>query len=605
MNPSSVTNPRERYGLNWPEGMDDAQIECYCIRKGGQWTENGRTFGNGDFFHYKRLFKLYWPEEVEHRWEDESLKTILSNQFSTLMGCTGSTKTSTASKFALCFYSVWPKGTTILISSTDMRGLEMRVFGRIKSLIENARNRYDWFPGNVIDSKKVIATDDIEENDIRDLRDGLTCIPCLSSSGGFVGLGKYIGIHNTRLLFIGDEFQLMQASILDAIPNLLNNPFAKFIFLGNPLAQNDPLDRVSEPVDGWGAIGIPKKTVSWKCKYMDGVCLNLPGLDSPNFDYPEDRPDKFKFMVGRAREKLVRESYGEGSVQYTSQILGVRVQGLTARKVITRDIVEKFNAFRSPIWENDSITKIYAIDAAYGSIGGDKCIGGYCEFGRELGSKTIFNIGPQKVIPIQPLTSTPPDDQIALFVRQECESENIPPENVFFDGRTMLMSAFARLWSPKCNPIDFGGRVTNRPVSLDMKILDEESGTTRVKLCNEHYTKFVTELWFSLRYAIESGQVCGMTEDILNDAIPREYKISRGNLIEIESKHDTRKRTGVSPDRTDHVVTALEGARRMGFQIAKLSADLKSVKGKTPWLEKHLESLEKLNSGKELLSYDR
>lgn len=593
----------ERYGLRWdPTKFDDAQIECYMIRKGGRWkTASGKEVGEGDFFHYKRLFRLYWPHEDEHRWEDAGLQTILSAQFSTLMGCTGSAKTSTASKFALCFYSVWPKGTTILISSTDMRGLEMRVFGRIKELIQHAKDRYDHFPGHVIDSKKVIATDDIEEGQIRNMRDGITCIPCLSSSGGFVGLGKYIGIHNTRMLFIGDEFQLMQPSILDSIPNLLNNPVTRFVFLGNPLASNDPLDRVSEPKDGWASVGIPEKTTSWRTKYMDGICLNLPGKDSPNFDFSADQPTRFKYMVSREKEKLVRESYGEGSVQYNSQIGGVRIAGLTARRIITREIAERFNCFRKPVWDGSHpIEKIYSIDAAYGSIGGDKCMAGWIEVGTEVGGKKIINIGPQKIVPISPHTGVPPDDQIAIWVRQECENEDIPEDRVFFDGRTLLMSAFARLWHGKCQPVDFGARPTNRPVSLDMKVYDEEKKVTRLKLCSEHYSKFVTELWFALRYSMESGQITGMTDELIADATPREYKIVRGNLIEAESKKDMRARTGISPDMTDQVVTAIEGARRFGFMIAKLSVPDPKKSNKPSFLESHFTKLEAINAEKEL-----
>jgi hypothetical protein len=562
---------RAKYGLMWPEEIDDAQIECHMIKKGGEWTDKGRTYGLGLYHHFYQLFRLYWPHEDEHKWEKEILKAILSNQFAVLMGSSGSTKTSTAAKFALAFYSVWPVGTTILVSSTDMRGLELRVFGRMKELMKHAKDRYWWFPGNVIDSKKTISTDSLDEGEIRDLRDGIICIPCLSSTGSWVGLGKWIGIHNKRVLFVGDEFQLMMLSILDAIPNLINNPYSKFVFLGNPLAQNDPLDKVSEPAAGWGSVGVPKKTTTWKNKYMNGVTLALPGLDSPNFDLPEGTPDKYPYMVGRERERMIRESYGEGSQQYCSMILGVRVEGLTARKVITREICEKFDAFKKPIWESDERELVYAIDAAYGSIGGDLCIGGYAEFGRNVSGKTVFCLGPQKTIPVSALSASPPDDQIALWVKDECEELGIPPQNVFFDGRTMLMSAFARLWSDKVNPIDFGALTTDRPVSLDMRIQDEQTGQLRLKKCSEHYSKFVTELWFSIRYTIESGQFCGMTDDILNDAMPREWKTVRGNKVEVESKKEMKKRTGKSPDRTDQVATALEGARRLGFQIAKLA----------------------------------
>lgn len=587
-----------RYNCRFPLEFDDAQIECWVIE---HWNElNADARSRGLFFHYKRLFRLYWPNEDEQRWEDDSLRAILSNQFTTLMGSAGSCKTSTAAKFALCFYSVWPEGTTILVSSTDLRGLELRVWGRLKELIEGAKSRYDWFPGHVIDSRKCVSTHDLEEGDVRDMRQGIICIPCLSSSGAFVGLGKYVGIHNTRVFLVADECQLMAGSFLEAIPNLLNNPVSKFVFLGNPLAQNDPLDRVSEPKDGWSSVGVPKKTTSWTTRYMNGVCLNLPGLDSPNFDYPPDRPDRYGYMVGRQKEKMVRESYGEGSQQYCSQILGVRLEGLTARKVITREICTTFDAFRLPVWFGEARTKIYAVDAAYGSIGGDLCIGGWIEFGLDLNRKQVLYIGSQKIIPVSALSGTPPDDQIALFVKQECESLDIEEENVFFDGRTMLMAAFARLWNGRANPVDFGARPTDRPVSLDMKIVDPMTGETRLKKCFEHYSKFVTELWFSIRYTIESGQLCGMTEEILNDAVAREWKTVRSNLIEVEAKSEMKKRTGKSPDRTDQLATAIEGARRRGFQISKLANPTSNKPKSGDFLKKFVEEHEQMMKSREL-----
>lgn len=588
-----------RYTKKWDvEHFDDAQIECYCIQQSDEWRQKtGTTL----FEHFKNLFRLFWGEDDDHRWEDSILKAILENQFTTIMGCAASTKTTTAAKYALCFYAVWPRGTSILISSTDLRGLELRVFGRIKELIGRAKEKFDWFPGFIIDSKKIVATDDIEEESVRDLRQGIICIPCLSSSGSFVGLGRYIGIHNERVVFIGDEFQLMQMSLIEAIPNLLNNKFFKAIFLGNPLAQGDPLDFVSEPLLGWQEIGIPKKTIVWPTRYMKGVCLNLPGLDSPNFDYPPDQPDKYPYMVGRRKVEQIKESYGEESQQYCSQILGVRIAGLNARKVITREICEKYGAFSKAIWKDSDRKKIYAIDAAYGNVGGDRCMRMICEFGKDVNDKEIFSIESYKMIPVSALSVVPPDDQIAEFAKMECEANDIDPSHVFFDGRTLLASAFARLWAVTCNPVDFGGRVSERFVSTEMTI-EDETGRRRLKRCDEHYSKFVTELWFSVRYAVESGQLRGMNDEILNDGMPREWKFTKGNKIEVESKIDTKKRTGKSPDIFDSLVTALEGARRKGFIISKLGNPDKQKPNLDNWFAKENEKLEKLRRSKQLQS---
>jgi hypothetical protein len=295
----------------------------------------------------------------------------------------------------------------------------------------------------------------------------------------------------------------------------------------------------------------------------------------------------------------IAQSYGEDSSRYVSQCLGVRVSGLTARKIITREICDKFEAFGEVMWKDDP-RKVYACDAAYGNIGGDLCIGGHVEYGTNVDGKSVILIHPPKTVPVSALLSTPPDDQIATYIKQECEELGIDPENVFFDGRTMLMSAFARIWSDKVNPVDFGAKPTDRPVSLDMFILDEDTGQRRLKRCNEHYSKFVSELWFSLRYAIESAQVKGMTEDILNDAMPREWMTVRGNLIEAEPKHEMKKRTGKSPDKTDWLVTAIEGCRRRGFLISKLASNSNGKSKGPSWLELQAKSYQALLKSKEL-----
>lgn len=584
--------------MQWPLGTDDAQIEVWCIKKGEEWI---KSQGRDLYFHFKRLFRIYWPEDDEHRWEDSILKTICDNRFSSIMGCAASAKTTTAAKFALCFYSCYPSQTTILISSTDMRGLEMRVFGRIKELIHRAKSRFEWFPGHLIDSKKAVATDDISDEDgIRDMRDGIICIPCLSSSGAFVGISKYIGIHNKRVIFVGDEFQLMKEALLDAIPNLVNNEYTKFVFLGNPLAQGDPLDVVTEPKAGWSSVGVPTKVTTWATRYMNGTCLNLPGLSSPNFD-AGDGKIRFPYLNNQRTMKDIAQSYGEDSSKYVSQCLGVRVSGLTARKIITREICDKFNAFDEIVWDGrDERTKIYAVDAAYGNIGGDLCVGGHIEFGKDKSGRTMLWINPPRVVPVSALIAVPPDDQIAAWVKQDCESLGIPPENVYFDGRTLLATAFARIWSAGVNPVDFGSRPTDRPVTLDMFIHDEKTGQRRLKKCSEHYSKFVTELWFSLRYSIESSQVRGMTEELLNDAMPREWLTVRGNLIEAEPKHEMKKRTGKSPDRADWLVTAIEGARRRGFSILKMATqERKTPRNGTP-LAQHAAAYQKLIKSRQL-----
>ena len=94
----------------------------------------------------------------------------------------------------------------------------------------------------------------------------------------------------------------------------------------------------------------------------------------------------------------------------------------------------------------------------------------------------------------------------------------------------------------------------------------------RLKKCDEHYSKFVTELWFTVRYTIESRQMRQFPNDVMDEFCQREWMMVRGDKIEIETKDDMKKRTGRSPDLADWCAIACEGARQKGFRIERLAS---------------------------------
>jgi hypothetical protein len=116
--------------------------------------------------------------------------------------------------------------------------LERRVWGDIKKLHREASDRHDWISWHVVDYMHVISTDDIKEGETRDIRNGIICVPCVSSSGTFQGLGKYVGFKNDRIRFIADECQFMPPTFLEAQANYIHNVDYKFIPIGNPNLTN-------------------------------------------------------------------------------------------------------------------------------------------------------------------------------------------------------------------------------------------------------------------------------------------------------------------------------------------------------------------------------
>lgn len=503
------------------------------------------------------------------------LQEILNNRITTIMGPKDSGKTHVAlSRFGLTDYFCFPQETLILISSTDIRGLELRVWGDLKTMYQIAKNRFPWLPGHLLDSKHAITTDNLKEDETRDMRKGIVCIPCMSAGGSWMGLGKYVGIKQKRRRLFGDELQFMKPSYIETLANLNSGDF-KGVFVGNPLGEGDPLDKLAEPKDGWGTEGDISKTTIWENKFIQGRTLNLVGTDSPNFEQSQDPEPKYSFLINQRSIDNVVSFYGMDSLQYFSQCLGVRRPGLNARRVINRMMCVKFGAFNPALWLNTRQTKVYGLDAAYGGLGGDRCVGIRVDFGSDIEGKTIMKVFPPDLVPVSVKDSVRlPEDQISEWVKKKCEGDGIPPTNVFYDatGRGSLGTSFARIWSAYVNPVEFGGRPTDRPVSTSLKVRDEETEQMRLKRCDEHYSKFVTELWYSVRYVIEARQMRELPQDVMDEGCRREWKMVKGDKIEIETKEEMKLRVNISPDLFDALATAVEGARRLGFHISTIEA---------------------------------
>lgn len=573
-----------------------------CIRKGGKWVgKSGQDCGAGLFEHYRNLQDMIWPHLDRHRWSDLCLREQAQNKVTVLMGAASCGKTHEAAKFALCYYYIWPNDTIVLISSTDLRGLELRIWGEIKMLHEQALTRQPALPGELLESKHAITTDTIDEDgDIRDLRKGIIGIPCIQG-GKFVGLGKYSGIKQKRVLLIADEAQFMGSSFLSAFSNLDKNERFQATVLGNPADVMDPLGRAAEPRDGWTAHMEPKKTEVWSTRFMNGRCVNLVGTDSPNFDYPSNQPAKYPYLISRQKIETTAAFFGKDTLEYSSQCIGSMRVATMSRRVVTSDLCRKFGAAEPVIWSGKPRVKVYSVDAAYG---GDRCIGGSVEFGETVEGIIRVMCSRPKVIPISVRSGELPEDQIAEYVKEDCEREGIPPGNMFHDatGRGSLGTSLARIWSALTNPVEFGGAATKRPVSLDMFVMDALTHARRLKRCDEHYSKFVTELWFSIRYLIEAGQMAGLPSDVMEELAMREwYKVGGNGIerIEVESKVEMKKRVGRSPDLGDWLAIAIEGCRRKGLQISKLAGE-EDDGNSLEWLNKMKSRLEKVRERQQL-----
>lgn len=568
-------------------------MEMDMIRHGGQWTkQDGSLAGNGLAFHYRKFQELAWPDKLwevgpfKNHWAEACLDAYLNYTYVGVLGCAGSGKSDSFASNALTDWYCWPDCTTVLVSSTDLKSLELRIWGMIKKYHKQAKSEFEWLPGYLIEGKQMLIQDPrIEAADGRDFKNGILAA-ALKRGNQFVGLGPLVGIHNKRVRLIADEGNLCPRAFLDSTSNLSKCEDFKLVVLGNPNETTNAHGFVCEPdvsLGGWeGGIDQTPGTKTWKTRFPNGIALQLPGSDSPNLKAGPNDPVPFPFLITRKQMEDDGKIWGTDDWHYQMMTDARMPRGQGSRRVLTRQACVKFGAFDPPKWRDTQRTSIAFLDAAYRGVGGDRCVFGELQFGEEAssgsGSELIGEFVSQSgadhkaakiialidlvVIPVRAeLATESPEDQIVAFCKQECESRGIPPENLFFDAgmRTSLVTSFCRMWSTQVNSIDCGGKPSETAVSAEIK--------TPAK---DYYSKFVTELWFSVRYAVESRQFRGLTEDACQEFCQREWKLVSGNRIEIETKDEMKVKTGRSPDLADAISVGLFGARRRGFVISRL-----------------------------------
>jgi len=367
-------------------------------------------------------------------------------------------------------------------------------------------------------------------------------------------------VHNCQFM------HAMYVNVLDA----LDKGDFKGVFSGNPIGGNGKaLDKIAEPEGGWTSLGEITKTTTWRNKY-GGITVQLVGNDSPNFD--ANRPKDYPYLTNAADLKKIEQRNGKDSAQYWTLGLGVRKVGIDLYRVLTEEMCKKHGAFNSVIWSGMvAKTRVYAIDAGFG---GDPCEVIDVVFAEDVNGIFIIEFSPTRTIPISVSSSVTPEDQIANYVKEDAARLNIPDSHIYFDAgmRATLAISMARILSASVNAVNFGGPATDRPVTNDTFVDDPKTGAKRLIMCSEWYSKFVTELWYSVRQLVECGQARSLPLDVAKEFSLREWRWVPGPLgqrYELETKPEFKSRNMYSPNKADVASIAVEGCRRLGFVIEK------------------------------------
>lgn len=608
----------ERYGTRWRGGVGleyDIEIEIACIRKGGKWQSAYGPAGLGLAEHYKRLDRLLWPTDVWDEWDEMIDTELCAGGVVGLAGGSSSGKTHGMAKFALKLYVCFPDSTTILISSTTLESLDRRIWGEILKYWKMAKERYPNFPGVLTESRREITTDG-KEIEGRDRRNGIKGVAA-KKGNQWVGLGDLIGTKNAHVALLSDESGMMPPGFFDSGGNLRSNDWFLQAAAGNPKDPLDSFGQLCEPKSGWDQL-VQEKTQIWKTRDPLGRVIRLDGTDCPNLKYgPGKEPCKSKLTWRYVKE--IEQTYGKDSWKWDMWIRARFPINVMSKRLFIRKFCERFRAFNEPEWTEGRVTKLMSLDAAFGAIGGDRCVAMELRFGPTqdsqatgegvsvsvdsrgrliLGGATKQRLALVKtfIVPVVSGGQILPTFQIVNWCKHYCEENDISPSHFFFDAsmRGELVAAFMQSWSTQVVAIDFGGQCTERP--------DPENPAKKAR---DSYWKFVTELAFALRAVIAADQFRGMTLDVVREAEMRAWdQVSQGgsSRVIIESKTETKERMGWSPDCLDCLETGVEGARRLGFQISKLGHNLTRSSSGQNELEKLHQRWKDANKQHELIS---
>lgn len=580
-----------------------------CRRGGHIKGKSGKVYGEGMFFHFKRVLQLISPETVWHRWLDLIVEKYLLHRSICILGPSSSGKSYGIGLCVYGDYCLFPECTTVQVCSSTREVLENKIWGEIKKIHRVAKHHYSWLPGHLIEGRLRIVTDSKDEiTEGRDFKNGLLGSPCKLGSDTKIS-SDFIGIHNKRVRVVADDLHTLPHSFIHIISNVDKAPDAKVIGSGNPCDTMDALGQLGEPaahLGGWdGGIDQTPGTKTWETKRKGGICIQLYGEDSPNLD------GKLGCSL-ITQEAIDRDIsfYGTDSLNYTQMNLGMMPRGLGSRRVLTRQECLKFQAMDDPNWLDSNRTKIGFLDAAFGGVGGDRCVFGEIQFGREADTieasdvaAAVINRAPlggrhrqilalidTMLVPVSVKLSDLPCDQIVNFCREQCESRGIQPENFFYDAgmRSALVQAFARLWSTTTNAIDFGGSASERKVSNDIDVI-----------AKDYYENKITEVWYNVRLVVQAGQFRGMTDDVLREFCQREWGTVGKNKIQVEPKAEMKKKTGRSPDLADSVSIGVFGAIDRGFLIERLKSARQAIRDDR-WKRALREKAQESWRGKEL-----
>jgi len=566
-----------RYGIQFPENMDDLGIElyCYAISRG----EYGKDYcikqniNLSDFKllspseHFFNAVKLQWPTEVSiynRGYTNTQLIRTLDGLCSNTDIClAGAASMGKSFPVGLWIYLDWcaaPHCTSSWVATTTLGASEDRIWGIISKLYKCARVQI----GKLIDYRHMIVWGGATNDEEKEYDNAIKALAFPSGNEGQKAVDTTRGRKNDRIRLALDELPEMEMGAITSKVNLGANNDVTFIGIGNPSAGDNPHTRWAMPKDQSNFDSVNPDMDKWETE--TGVCLFYNGMRSPNFAAPANEPSPFPFLMDRKKqEMMLKLCYGdENAIDYVRNAIGWWPKTGFAQTIITADLIRNADTNEEPIWDSEGFTKVAGFDTSF-TIGGDRCVLTIAKLGFVRGTRNrVMWLESQKVIQLSANAAAEFEIQLATEVVALCRAAGVQPQKFGMDvsgdgGR--VGQAIIREWLR----FDSTG-VSIALISSMGKPTDRLAAEVDKRPCKDVYDRLVSEYYYSCYHAFKSRVIFGIdaASELARELCLRRYTI-KNKKIAIETKDDLKGRTGYSPDLSDSLIYALEMARRNGL----------------------------------------
>lgn len=509
-------------------------------------------------YYFWRICDILWnknpdlpePLMVRHPWAELMVREAIKNKYLAVGGSKSSGKSHTMAAWGIVNWLSQPQDTLVLMTSTTLREARKRIWGSVIGLMSNIE---DMSPCKIRDSIGNIAY--VNANGTLIERAGLSLIAAEKSKTR-EAIGKFIGIKQKRVIMIGDELaELSEAIVQAGLSNLSANPYFQLIGMSNPASRFDAFGVWSEPKKGWDSIDL-QTADHWDTKW-GGRYIRLDGERSPNLDYDEPI---FPFLPTQAKIEEDKALLGPESRGYMRMVRAVFFDSDETTGVYSESELTKSGAMKRVEWAAKP-TLVAGIDPAF-TNGGDRTIMAVAEVGYTANGQYVAQFKETLHLNDDATNKAVPRTyQIVHQIIDHCKRLGIRSENVAVDSTgagAPFCDVLAGEWeSTDFLRVSFGGKPSDKRVSMNSKLTAEEL-----------YTNRVSELWFIGKELMRTRQLYGIDAELAQEMCARNYDMLKSGTLKmkVEPKPEFKARFGRSPDLADAAFLALDCARqRLGL----------------------------------------